>query len=234
MSSQTYFMPIPRTSEAPCFNGRNLSKFMTALEHHLFCAKITDEDIRVNYIMRYSCEEIRRDIGHLSELDRSKTGKSWKEAKLFLLDFYGELDEDSPLTEFQKWVQTMADKPAFVSETQVNTYHTDFMSRSQPLLDDVQISHGDLCFAFIQGVPSSMKATLRHLIPAERRNRFTPYAPTHTTAPHASVASLRFCSSLGSVVPSACDCPAGGSLRTHHVSPYELATCVALAYVLAA
>ena len=180
MSSQTYYMPIPRTSEAPCFNGRNLSKFMTALEHHLSCAKITAEDIRVNYIMRYSCEEIRRDIGHLSELDRSKTGKSWKEAKLFLLDFYGELDEDSPLAEFRKWIQTMADKPAFVSETQVNTYYTDFMSRGQPLLDNVQISYGDLCFAFIQGVPSSMKATLRHLIPAERRNRFAPYALNDT------------------------------------------------------
>ncbi len=169
-------MPIPRTSEAPIFSGCNLSEFMNTVQYLLSSAKIDDEDTRVNYLMRYSTNAIRQEIGHLPELDRSRTGKSWEEAKTVLHDFYGHLDERSPLAEFQKWVQSAADHPSFISNTQVNTYHLNFMSRMQLLLDSAQIPENDLSFAFIQGTPSSMKPISRRLIPEESRNRLTPYA----------------------------------------------------------
>ncbi len=169
-------MPIPRTPEAPCFNGRNLLEFMNTLESHLSRANIADEDTRVNYILRYSIDTIRQRIRHLPELDRSKTGKSWGEARTLLSDFYDHLDESSPVTAFHRWVQSAADRPVFVSKAQVNTYYMEFMSRGQPLLDRSQISMNDLYFDFIQGTPSSMKLTLRQLIPDARRTRSTPYA----------------------------------------------------------
>ncbi|RDX40527.1 hypothetical protein OH76DRAFT_1423641 [Lentinus brumalis] len=177
-----YPMPIPRTHEAPCFNGHNLSEFMNILESHLSRAQIVDEDIRVKYLMRYSTDTIRQAVGRLPELDRSRTGKSWEEAKIVLHDFYGYLDEHSPRAKFLRWVQSAADHPMFVSKAQVNTYYLDFMSRGQSLLDNAQISKNDLSFAFIQGAPSSMKATLRELIPDERRNRSTPYTIKNTLA----------------------------------------------------
>ncbi|RDX42343.1 hypothetical protein OH76DRAFT_1496869 [Lentinus brumalis] len=184
-----YPMPIPRTPEAPCFNGHNLSEFMNVLESHLSRAQIVDEDIRVKYLMRYSTDAIRQAVGCLPELDRSRTGKSWEEAKIVLHDFYGYLDEHSPRAKFLRWVQSAADHPMFVSKAQVNTYYLDFMSRGQSLLDNAQISKKDLSFAFIQGAPSSMKATLRELIPEERRNRSMPYTIKNTLALLHSLAS---------------------------------------------
>ncbi len=108
--------------------------------------------------------------------------KSWEEAKVLLHDFYAQVDESSSVTAFIRWVQAAADCPAFVSKAQVNAYYTDFISRGLPLLDQSQISMSDLCFAFIQGTPSSMKTTLRRYIPKARRNRLTPHTINDTLA----------------------------------------------------
>lgn len=169
-------MPIPGTSEAPRFDGHYLAYFLEDLELHFARASITDEDRQVNYITRYSTEAIRKRIMYLPELDRNKTGKKWEDAKATLLDLYGDVDKPRPLSlaEFHKWVQSAADKPAFVSKTQVNAYYTDFMARGQPLLDAGQISENDMAFSFIQGVPTSMKPALRSLIPDAQRTRSNP------------------------------------------------------------
>lgn len=169
-------MPIPGTNEAPRFDGHYLAYFLEDLELHFARANITDEDRQVNYITRYSTDAIRKRIMHLPELDRNKTGKTWAAAKATLLDLYGDVDKPRPLSlaEFHKWVQGAADKPAFVSKNQVNAYYTDFMARGQPLLDANQISENDMAFSFIQGVPSSMKAALRSLIPDAKRTRANP------------------------------------------------------------
>ncbi|KAI0654688.1 hypothetical protein C8Q70DRAFT_936902 [Cubamyces menziesii] len=108
---------------------------------------------------------------HLPELDCNKTGKKCKDTKATLLNLYGDIDKSWPLSlaEFHKWVQSAADKPAFVSKNQVNAYYTDFMAQGQPLLDAGQISENDMAFSFIQGVPSSIKPALRSLIPDAQR-----------------------------------------------------------------
>ncbi|TFK77627.1 hypothetical protein K466DRAFT_607930 [Polyporus arcularius HHB13444] len=152
----TYTMPIPGTSEAPKFDGHYLSDFIEDLELHFTRAGVKDEDRQVNYITRYSTDKIRKQIGFLPELDRSKKNKTWDTAKTVLQEFYGDVDKPRPLSlaEFQAWVQLCADKPAFVSKDQV--------------------SHNNLNFAFIQGVPSTMKAALRGLIPETGRTRASP------------------------------------------------------------
>lgn len=173
MSVTTHPMPIPGTSEAPKFDGHYLSDFLEDLEQHFARAGVADEDRQVNYITRYSTDKIRKQIGFLPELDRSKKNKTWAAAKTVLTEFYGEVDKPRPLSlaEFQAWVQAAADKPAFVSKDQVNKYYSDFMSKGQPLLDNKFVSQADLNFAFIQGVPSSMKAALRSVIPEAQRTR---------------------------------------------------------------
>ncbi|RDX45692.1 hypothetical protein OH76DRAFT_1420699 [Lentinus brumalis] len=175
-SSTTHTMPIPGMSDAPKFDGHYLSDFLEDLELHFARAGVTDEDRQVNYITRYSTDKIRKQIGSLPELDRSKTNKTWSEAKAVLKEFYGDVDKPRPLSlaEFQAWVQSCADKPAFVSKDQVNKYYAEFMSKGRPLLDNKQVSENDLNFAFIQGVPSAMKAALRGLIPEANRTRTSP------------------------------------------------------------
>ncbi|RPD60495.1 hypothetical protein L226DRAFT_569998 [Lentinus tigrinus ALCF2SS1-7] len=169
-------MPIPGTSEAPKFDEHYLSDFLEDLELHFACTGVTDEDRQVNYITRYSTDKIRKQIGFLPELDRSKKNKTWQEAKTVLTEFYGDVDKPRPLSlaEFQAWVQQAADKPAFISKDQVNKYYSEFMAKGRPLLDNKQVSDNDLNFAFIQGVPSSMKAALRGLIPDAHRTRASP------------------------------------------------------------
>ncbi|RDX41197.1 hypothetical protein OH76DRAFT_1502747 [Lentinus brumalis] len=175
-SNTTHTMPIPGMSDAPKFDGHYLSDFLEDLELHFARAGVTDEDRQVNYITRYSTDKIRKQIGSLPELDRSKTNKTWSEAKAVLKEFYGDVDKPRPLSlaEFQAWVQSCADKPAFVSKDQVNKYYAEFMSKGRPLLDNKQVSENDLNFAFIQGVPSAMKAALRGLIPEANRTRTSP------------------------------------------------------------
>lgn len=171
-----YSMPIPGTSKAPKFDGHYLPDFLEDLELHFQRAGVSDEDRQVNYITRYSTDKIRKQIGFLPELDRSKKNKTWDAAKTVLAEFYGDVDKPRPLSlaEFQAWVQSSADKPAFVSKDQVNKYYAEFMSKGRPLLDNKQVSDNDLNFAFIQGVPSDMKSALRGLIPEANRTRTTP------------------------------------------------------------
>ncbi|RDX44193.1 hypothetical protein OH76DRAFT_1487281 [Lentinus brumalis] len=174
----TRTMPIPGTSDAPKFDGHYLSDFIEDLELHFVRAGVTDEDRQVNYITRYSTDRIRKQIGFLPELDRSKKNKTWDAAKTVLTDFYGDVDKPRPLSlaEFQAWVQSSADKPAFISKDQVNKYYAEFMAKGRPLLDNKQVSDNDLGFAFIQGVPTSMKPALRSLIPEANRTRSSPPA----------------------------------------------------------
>ncbi len=177
-------MPIPGTSDAPKFDGHYLSDFLEDLELHFQRAGVTDEDRQVNFITRYSTDKIRKQIGFLPELDRSKKNKTWAAAKAVLTEFYGDVDKPRPLSlaEFQAWVQSSADKPAFVSKDQVNKYYAEFMSRGRPLLDNKQVSDNDLNFSFIQGCPSDMKAALRGLIPEANRTRDTPLEMKKTLA----------------------------------------------------
>lgn len=174
-TTTTHSMPIPGTSEAPKFDGHYLSDFIEDLELHFQRAGVTDEDRQVNFITRYSTDKIRKQIGFLPELDRSKKNKTWAAAKTVLTEFYGDVDKPRPLSlaEFQAWVQSSADKPAFVSKDQVNKYYAEFMSKGRPLLDNKQVSDNDL-----NSILSNITSSSRHTTLSETASISSSVSPS--------------------------------------------------------
>nr|VWP02452.1 Structural maintenance of chromosomes protein [Ganoderma boninense] len=169
----SYSMPIPNTSEAPKFDGHYVSDFLEDIDMHLKCVNIKDEDIKVNWILRYCTPAVRNRIRFLPEIDRDTTGRTWDKAKAALIELYGDIDKPKPLplAEFLKRVQELADKPAYTTKAQVNAFYTEYTSLAQPLLKSGMISDSDFKFHFIQAIPSTMKPAIRVLIPKTNLSR---------------------------------------------------------------
>ncbi|KAF7354482.1 hypothetical protein MVEN_01137400 [Mycena venus] len=129
-------MPIPRTTNAPYFNGKYLADFLTILAQHGANAGITDLDDLVPYIVQYSSDEVKDLIRYMTEFDPDESGKTWSAAKVQLRLLYGQADEPPSYTEemLQDFCQKQSAKSPFKNKKQIETYHKDFMHLGGPLV----------------------------------------------------------------------------------------------------
>ncbi|KAM5543771.1 hypothetical protein V8D89_002388 [Ganoderma adspersum] len=102
---------------------------------HLKRVNIMDEDIQVNWILRYCTPAVRDHIRFLPEIDHNTTGCKWDKVKTAIIKLYGNVDKPKPLplAEFLKRVQELADAPVYMTKAQVNVFYTEYMSLAQPL-----------------------------------------------------------------------------------------------------
>ncbi|KAK0444185.1 uncharacterized protein EV420DRAFT_1648873 [Desarmillaria tabescens] len=154
-----YPMPIPGTVNAPRFNGRFMKDYLSLIVQHGASAGINDKDNLVDYIYRYSSDEVKEVIRYIPELDIDETGKTWTAAETKLLQLYHAFDEPpeislDALTDFCKHQSA---KSSFTSTIEVETYQHEFTKIAAPLLKKKTIKKVDHDFYFMNGIPTSMK-----------------------------------------------------------------------------
>lgn len=152
-------MPIPRTPNAPYFNGKYITDFLTVLIQHGANAGITDMNLLVLYILQYSSDEVKDLIRYMPEFDPDATGKTYNKAKDALMLLYGQADEPPNYTEsmLRDFCRDQSAKSPFKDKKQIETYIQEFMKVAGPLIKMLKITEQQRDYYFISGIPSSIK-----------------------------------------------------------------------------
>ncbi|KAJ7078163.1 hypothetical protein B0H15DRAFT_789135 [Mycena belliarum] len=169
-------MPIPRTPNAPYFNGKYLSDFLTVLIQHGANAGITDLDLLVPYILQYSSDEVKDLIRYLPEFDPDESGKTFKKAKESLQLLYGQADEPPNYTEsmLREFCREQSAKSSFKDKKHIETYHKEFMQIAGPLVKRSKITSKQRDYYFVSGIPSVIKEWFNNQVPEPNRKRTDP------------------------------------------------------------
>ncbi|KAJ7715510.1 hypothetical protein DFH07DRAFT_762754 [Mycena maculata] len=169
-------MPIPRTPNAPHFNGKYVTDFLTLITQHGSNAGVTDLDDLVPYIVQYSSDAVKDLIRYIPEFDPELPKKTWAAAEKALFLLYGHAEETPDYSEamLRDFCQERSAKSPFASKKEIETYLRDFMHIAGPLKKKSTITE-DLCnFYFIAGIPKELKEWFQNEVPVAKRKRDSP------------------------------------------------------------
>ncbi|KIK53740.1 hypothetical protein GYMLUDRAFT_250070 [Collybiopsis luxurians FD-317 M1] len=161
-------MPIPRTQNAPFFNGRYLEDFLKLIIQHGANAGITDANKLVRYIIDYSSDKVKDNIIYLDEFDLDKTPKpTWNLAKEALTLLYSATDKPKDYTEeeLKAFCREKAAKQSFSKVSDVENYLRDFIAIAASLKKRKILSTEEYNLYFVQGLPTSLKDWFASAIP---------------------------------------------------------------------
>ncbi|SJL10028.1 uncharacterized protein ARMOST_13410 [Armillaria ostoyae] len=171
-----YPMPIPGTANAPRFNGRFTKDYLGLIVQHGTSAGITDKDDLVDYIYRYSSDEVKEVIRYVPELDIDEKSKTWAAAETKLLQLYRVGDEppEISLDALKDFCKRQSAKSSFTTTLEVETYQREFTKIAAPLRKKKIITKEDHDFYFVNGIPTSMKEWFYSQVPVANRKRSAP------------------------------------------------------------
>ncbi|KAJ7429332.1 hypothetical protein FB451DRAFT_1519524 [Mycena latifolia] len=177
-------MPIPRTPNAPYFNGKYVTDFLTVLVQHGANAGITDMDALVPYILQYSSDEVKDLIRYLEEFDPEAPNKSWTAAKESLLLLYGQAEEPPNYSEsmLREFCRERSAKSPFKDKKEIEAYHQEFMKIAGPLVKKAKITTKQRDYYFVCGIASSIKEWFMNQMPETKRKRTDPPSITVSIA----------------------------------------------------
>jgi hypothetical protein len=169
-------MPIPRTANAPYFNGTYVTDFLSLVTQHATNAGITDFDNVVSYIYQYSSDEVKDIIRYMPEFDPDVTNKTWNNAKTALVALFGSTDEPPKVNEdhLKKYCRESSERPAFASKQEVDKYNQGFQKLAAPLLKQGVITEKQRDYYFITGIPSAIREWFILQVPEPQRTRANP------------------------------------------------------------
>ena len=171
-------MPVPRTPNAPVFDGQSVSvsMFLQILVQHGANAEIAHLDDLVPYILRYSTESVKEVIQYMPEFDEDVPNKEWTRAKEALSMLYGSIDPVKKTTEedLREYCRASYAKPAFANMQAVDAYHRGFQSLAAPLVKRGLLSPVERDFYFITGIPEPLRDWFFELVPESKRSRKSP------------------------------------------------------------
>src|SRR6201996_4707561 len=169
-------MPIPRSQNAPHFDGKYVDDFLDLITQHGANAGITDHDKLVKYILQYSSDRVKDLIRYLPEFDPDVAGKTWNKAKTTLKGLYGLADEtpDYSETMLRNFCKECSAKSSFTDKNEIETYHREFMRIAGPLMKKSKITDQQCAYHFITGIPSHMKTWFTAEVPKAKRKRTSP------------------------------------------------------------
>ncbi|KAJ3991203.1 hypothetical protein F5050DRAFT_1812816 [Lentinula boryana] len=169
-------MPIPRTRDAPHFNGRYIGDFLNRIVQHGAYAGITNTDELVNYIVEYSSDKVKDLILYMAEFDPEVQGKTWKEAKAALYSLYGTIDKPKEYTEEEmiSFCREQSAKSTFVKTSEIESYYRAFIPIAASLKKQGLITDNQFNLYFVKGLPGSMKDWFASAIPQVNRTKYNP------------------------------------------------------------
>ena len=173
-------MPIPRTANAPYFDGPYVNDFLQLIIQHGANTGITDCDDLVTYIVQYSSDHVKDIICFMPEFDEEVTNKKWDDAKKMLVALYGSLDIPPKTNEedLKDYCRANSICPEFADKQAVDAYHRGFQKLAAPLMKNGLLTEKAKNFYFITGIPVLMKEWFYQQVPEPKRKRMDP--PTIT------------------------------------------------------
>ncbi|THU94478.1 hypothetical protein K435DRAFT_860525 [Dendrothele bispora CBS 962.96] len=170
-------MPIPGAPGAPVFNGDRASDFLVLLEQLGTQAGITDKDLLVEWIVRYSTIDVRDTIQWMEEFDPEEDEKTWDDACECLKNLYASRDKAPQVTrkDLENFCKHTSETNVFSSSEDVDGYRIKFMKFAAPLVKNKKISKEERNYYFVTGLPNT---TLEWF-----HNQLTPSQRYVTSAP---------------------------------------------------
>ncbi|KAJ7357883.1 hypothetical protein DFH08DRAFT_953090 [Mycena albidolilacea] len=161
-------LPIPRTSEAPMFDGKRLMEFMSILRQHGLRAGISRDDL-VPYILQYCTEDVKNVLRHSPEL---KPGAhDWAAAEEEMRSFYG--SEDQPtlysVEDLRQFCNETSAKPPFETRSDIEAYMRRFREIAGTLLDENLLTQKEIDIHFVTGLPKKTFKQVDNKLPAANR-----------------------------------------------------------------
>jgi hypothetical protein len=169
-------MPIPRTQNAPLFNGRYVNDFLSLIAQHGANAGITKKDELVPYILQYSSDRVKDMIRYDPAFDPDVAGKTWKDAKAGLTMLFGHADEAPDYNEamLREFCQERNAKSPFSTKEEIEIYVQEFSQIAGPLVKKSKITDKERDFYFIAGIPEDLKDWFNNKVPVANRKRSDP------------------------------------------------------------
>lgn len=171
------FMPIPRTTNAPFFNGRYIDDFLNRITLHASQAGETDLDSMVKYIVEYSSDQVKDMIINMDEFDVDRPQNlKWGDAKQALHSLYGSTDKPKEHSEeeLKEFCRQQSAKSSFSKLSEVESYLHDFVGIAASLKKRGMITAKRYDYYFVLGLPHSMKEWFLSAAPDTKRTRDNP------------------------------------------------------------
>lgn len=170
-------MPIPRTANAPFFNGRYIDDFLNRILLHANQAGESDRDQMVKYILDYSSDQVKDTITDMDQfnIDAPQT-LNWQKAKDALHGLYGSTDKSKRYTEeeLKEFCRQSSAKSSFSKLLDVKTYYRDFVGIAASLKKRGLITEKCFDHFFVLGLPHSMKDWFINATPEANRTSNDP------------------------------------------------------------
>ncbi|KAJ7259778.1 hypothetical protein C8J57DRAFT_1072943 [Mycena rebaudengoi] len=168
-------LPIPRSADAPSFDGSNLTDFLSILKQHGHRAGLSDDEL-APYILQYCTEDVKRVVRYLPEL--SPNARSWADAEEELKGLYG--SEDRPtrfsIDDLRSFCAETHAKQAFESKNDVEVYLRRFMEISGSIRQDGRLTESEADLYFVTGLPAKTMGEVIAKLPAANRTTSKPPA----------------------------------------------------------
>ncbi|THV01745.1 hypothetical protein K435DRAFT_853437 [Dendrothele bispora CBS 962.96] len=163
-------MPIPGAPGAPVFNGDRASDFLVLVEQLGTQAGITDKDLLVEWIVRYSTIDVRDTIQWMEQFDPDEDDKTWDAAVECLKSLYASRDKAPQVT--RKDLENFYD---------VDNYRIKFSKFSAPLVKNKKITKEERNYYFVTGLPNATLEWFHNQL--DPQQRYVNSAPSVDDAP---------------------------------------------------
>ncbi|THU99498.1 hypothetical protein K435DRAFT_855589 [Dendrothele bispora CBS 962.96] len=146
-------MPIPG---APVFNGDRVSDFLVLVEQLGTQAGITDKELLVEWIVRYSTIDVRDTIQWMEEFNPEEE-KTWEDASECLKNLYASRDKAPQVTRkvLENFCKHTSETNVFTSADDVDNYQITFTKFAAPLVKNKKISKEERNSYFVAGLPNT-------------------------------------------------------------------------------
>ncbi|KAE9387217.1 hypothetical protein BT96DRAFT_1005328 [Gymnopus androsaceus JB14] len=135
-------MPIPRTQDAPHFNGQYIGDFLNCIIQRGAYAGITNADNLVNYIVEYSSDKVKDLILYMAEFDPDTL-------------WYDDKPKEYTEEEMISFCRDQSAKSAFTKSAEIEAYYRAFIPIAASLKKQGIITDNQFNLYFVKGLPGS-------------------------------------------------------------------------------
>ncbi|KAJ7131598.1 hypothetical protein C8R43DRAFT_1207644 [Mycena crocata] len=174
-TSMHHFSPMPRptSTNAPCFDGRNLTDFLTILLRYGEYAALSPDQL-TPLIVAYCTPEVQRVIRHIPELQRD--AKSWQDAVRELRALYSSEDTIATytITDLQALCRETCRGLPFRSLSDAETYLCHFTQISGYLHELGLLAADEVQVYLVAGLPFATRKDVEARLPDSNRGTDSP------------------------------------------------------------